>query len=269
MATYPIVPWIHPISPVEPYLQGTSIGARIGSENAQLAMQQMQMQAQAQRAAEAAARDDRDYAFRKAQAEAEMALRQRTADQAFQEQARRAQAQMDIQSEISALGDKATDSDIAKIYAKHWFDMGESLSGIPQMMKLSNPKNVQARIENLNGYDVLVNPATGHAEFAPPKDLNIKSTPEGFQWINTKTGPKIISKPTAKLTLPQKSNVIRTISALRVLANQMDDQSGEKKTLTDQIKDLENELNQEGGEDASNDTGLSMDDFQNWLKQSK
>lgn len=93
MPAYPIPPWLYPESPVQPYLQGANLGARVAGEQATRMLQQQQM-------AEEASRYTQDYALRKAQAEAEMSIRQQTAQEQAARQAMQFQAANQIEEDI-------------------------------------------------------------------------------------------------------------------------------------------------------------------------
>jgi hypothetical protein len=270
MASYPIPPWLAPVSPVEPFLQGTSIGARIASENAQRVLQQQQMQAQAQRAAEAAMESNRDYELRKASSEAEMSLRQRTADMGFQEQARKAQAQMDIQEKIKALGPDATNDQIAGIYARNWAQTGEGLSGLGTFMHYASPSSRTPTIQDFGGEKFVVSPQGTVHPINPkqPKltaeqqstlkelESDYRSLQQELRQLNVLEANQMIQNP--KLKPMDKTPTIRRLNKAR------QDLDKYRQSL---LKDAVSE--DQGETKAASDDGLSMSDFQSWLKQSE
>lgn len=220
MANYPLVPWMNPVSPVEPYLQGQATGARIGAELADRAMRQRQMEQQMQLAAQAQAAENarfqQEYALRKAQAEAEIAIRQQTAEQKRAAEATRQQAMMDIQRDIDAGMDEA------KAYARHWFKTGESLSGLPQMLREANPENYTPKLMSLGGHDVIYNERTGTSHVLPgqvePMVIELtdaENNPTGFQAVQTANGIRVLPKTKNNLTLLDKSSIMSRIYNMR------------------------------------------------------
>lgn len=90
---YQIPPWLNPVSPVEPFLQGAALAQRAQAEQNATRLKQQQM-------AMEAAQYSQDYDLRRAQAEAEIALRRQTVEERQSIMAARTLAMKRIQEDI-------------------------------------------------------------------------------------------------------------------------------------------------------------------------